>query len=352
MPRLRLIAKGGVVAFSWRRPGGLIVLLAAVSACHSEPEPPVASPSPIPAQVSPTPSAPEPVQIEMKNVHLHVAAGVVLNVRHLRGEMVSKASAQTPVFDDQRSFVIHIIAADITMDMASLTNLMNQHAFAWEDAPVKDIEMSVDEGRLKQKGKMHKGIWLPFSMKASVSATADGRMRLHTESVKALGIPATKLLDLFDLTLDKLLTIEKGHGMEVKDDDVIISPGRVLPPPELQGRLSKVEIVGQQLHQVFSSAEARSVAVLTPPDPKARNYVYFSGSSIRFGKLTMSGSDLQLIDADERDAFDFYPEKYNAQLVAGYSKNTPTKGLKTYMPDYNDLGKETDLRPRRITGRR
>lgn len=58
----------------------------------------------------------------------------------------------------------------------------------------------------------------------------------------------------------------------------------------------------------------------------------------------MAGADLQLIDADERDAFDFYPEKYDAQLVAGYSKNTTAKGLKTYMPDFNDLGRTRDLR--------
>ena len=81
----------------------------------------------------------------------------------------------------------------------------------------------------------------------------------------------------------------------------------------------------------------RAPAALTPPDPKAKHYVYFSGSIIRFGKLTMTGADLQLIDADERDLFDFFPAHYDAQLVAGYSKNTPQKGLKTYMPDYDDL---------------
>lgn len=194
--------------------------------------------------------------------------------------MVSKAAGTGPVFDDQRSYVLRVFSGDTSMDMASLTNLMNNHAFAWEDAPIKDIEMSVDEGWLKQKGKMKKGVWLPFSMKASVSATPDSRMRLHTESVKALGIPATKLLDLFDLTLQKLLTIEKGHGMEVKEDDVIISPGRVLPPPDLQGRLSKVEIVGQELHQVFSSRESRTAVVLTPPDPKVRNYIYWDRQSV------------------------------------------------------------------------
>jgi hypothetical protein len=59
----------------------------------------------------------------------------------------------------------------------------------------------------------------------------------------------------------------------------------------------------------------------------------------------MTETDLQLIDLDERDAFDFYPAKYSAQLVAGYSKNTPAQGLKTYMPDFADLKPALDLRP-------
>ena len=80
-------------------------------------------------------------------------------------------------------------------------------------------------------------------------------------------------------------------------------------------------------------------ARLTLPSPSARNYVYFGGGTITFGKLTMRDADLQLIDADPRDPFDFFPARYNAQLVAGYSKNTPAKGLKTYMPDFGDLPK-------------
>jgi hypothetical protein len=61
----------------------------------------------------------------------------------------------------------------------------------------------------------------------------------------------------------------------------------------------------------------------------------------------MSAADLQLIDADPRDPFDFFPAQYNAQLIAGYSKNTPSGGLRTYMPDFSDLKArpKTNLRP-------
>ena len=48
----------------------------------------------------------------------------------------------------------------------------------------------------------------------------------------------------------------------------------------------------------------------------------------------MSDADMQLIDANPRDPFDFFPAKYEAQLVAGYSRNTLRKGLQVFMPDY------------------
>lgn len=272
----------------------------------------------------------------MKNVRLHVADGIVLNIRSLRGEMASNVAGEPPVFDDPRSYTLRIFSADLGMDMSSLTNLMNKHVFAYDDAPLKDLQVEIDEGQLKQKGKLHKGVWLPFSMKATVSVTTDGRLQVHTESISALGIPTTKLLDLFGLKLEDLATIQKNRGVEIKDDDVIISPDRALPPPAIEGRLTRAEIAGGELRQVFASPAGRAVSTLTPPDRRARNYIYFSGSVLRFGKLTMTEADLQLIDLDDRDPFDFFPAKYSGQLVAGYSKNTPEGGLKTYMPDFGD----------------
>ena len=48
----------------------------------------------------------------------------------------------------------------------------------------------------------------------------------------------------------------------------------------------------------------------------------------------MNDADMQLIDADPRDPFDFYPARYEGQLIAGYSRNTPRHGLQVFMPDY------------------
>ena len=233
------------------------------------------------------------------------------------------------------------------MDMTSLTNLMNEHIFHYEGAPLTDIKVESDEGQLKLQAKLHKGVPIPISMKADVMTTPDGRMRLKTEKVSALSVPARKLMDLFGLQLDEVVSLKQRRGIEIEDNDVVIAPGQVLPPPELQGRLSRVQLVNGRLHQTFGPPSAAGSSNLSAPEAASRNYVYSSGSDIRFGKLTMTGADLQLIDEDPKDSFDFFPARYNQQLVAGYSKNTPSGGLRTFMPDYSDLNRVGGLKPRR-----
>ena len=94
----------------------------------------------------------------MKNVRLHVDDGIVLDVSRLRGIMVSRNAGTPPVFDDQRSYVLHLQTGEMSIDMASLQNLMNRHVFAYEGSPLKDITVEPDGQRLKMTGKLHKGI--------------------------------------------------------------------------------------------------------------------------------------------------------------------------------------------------
>jgi hypothetical protein len=275
----------------------------------------------------------------MKNVRLHLDDGIVLDVRSLRGEMVSK-TAGPPVFDDQRSYLLRVSAAEISMDMASVSSLMNDHIFAYQGAPMKDVSMrATPDGRLEQKGKLQKGVGVPVSMTASVSTTQDGKLKLHVESMKAIGVPAKGLMDLFGLKLDTLVDLKARRGIIIEDNDIVIAPGEVLPPPEIQGHLTHADVRGDRLVQTLAPADGRAPAPLTPSDPHAANYLFFFGSDIQFGKLTMHGTDLQLIDTDPKDPFDFYPARYSGQLVAGYSKTTATGGLRAYVPDFDDLGR-------------
>ena len=321
------------------------ILLALPVAC-AEPAPehqPAAAVALPPRESSAPPGS--PVQIEMKNVVLHAADGVVMEIASLRGDMLTTPAGRPPVFDDQRSYVLRLQAAEIAMPIPSLERLLNAHIFAYDDAPLTNVSLSIDEQRLSLKGTLHKGVPLRFSSKATVSAAPGGRLRLETKSIRALGIPIGGLLDLLRVDLEDLASFDDGRGIVASGDDILLTPERALPPPAIRGHLRRAWLAGNRLHLSYAPDDGRPVSPLTPPQPGASGYVYFSGASIQFGRLTMTGADLQLIDADPRDPFDFFPARYQRQLVAGYSKNTPRGGLETYMPDYDDLGPRTDLRP-------
>ena len=50
-------------------------------------------------------------------------------------------------------------------------------------------------------------------------------------------------------------------------------------------------------------------------------------------------------DAEPGDPFDFYPDRYIDQLVAGYSRNTHSGGLIVFFPDYDKLPRLHALAP-------
>ena len=270
----------------------------------------------------------------MRNVALHVAEGVVLDVRSLDGELISHTRGEPPVFDDPQSYTLRLRSADLALDTASLTNLLAQRAFGSSASPVRDVRVTIEQGTLRVRGTLRKGLSVPFSMTASVSAASDGSMRLHATKLKAVGIPVKGLLDLLRLDVDDLMKMPRGSGIRADGDDLLIDTAAILPPPHTEGRLKDVAVAGQRLTMRMTGSASPPARPSTLPLPRARNYVYFFGGSIRFGKLTMSDADLQLIDAHPQDAFAFFPNRYEVQLIAGYSRNTTRKGLQVFMPDY------------------
>jgi hypothetical protein len=279
--------------------------------------------------------ASDPVKcgIDMRNVVLHVADDITLRVRTLDGELVSTRAGSPPVFDDPNSYILRLKAAEMSIDTDGLNALMTR---VLKDQPsIKNLRLSIEDGLVVQKGTIRKGISVPFTMKTTVTPTADGRIRLHATSLKAVGIPVKGMLDFFGVELDSLM--KSTRGLQVDGDDILLTPTAVLPPPATEGSVKNVRVSGNQLVMSLAGNANPPARPTTLPDPRSRNYVYFHGGTVRFGKLTMTDADLQLTDSDPADPFDFFPNRYLVQLVAGYSKTTPRGGLKVRMPDYGDL---------------
>src|SRR5262245_29151534 len=273
------------------------------------------------------------VEVDMRNVDLHVTPQIELQVRHLRGRFIPAGTRVAPYLDDPRSYTVAVDTGEVAVDLPSLNAIVTD-ALARGRSNVSRVQISIDDnGQLRQKGVVKKGVSVPFDMKASLGVTSDGLIRIHSESVKGFGVPVNPLLKLFRLQTDDLIRVESGHGIRVEGNDLLLDVSKLLPPPGFHGTVTSVRVERDSLIQVFGPGTPQP---LSPP-ATSKNHIYWRGGQLAFGKLTMAETDLELVDDDPKDPFDFSVDRWNEQLVAGYSKVTRDRGLKAHMADYNDL---------------
>jgi hypothetical protein len=275
----------------------------------------------------------QPVSVDFQNVNFHLGANAALEVRRLQGALLAAKPGSPPSFDDLQSYTLRIDSGEVAMRPASLTAVLNNFVFNYEGTPISNVTVSIENGQLKQTGTLHKGVAVPFTIVADMAVTPDGRIRLHPTSVKAVGLPAGGLMKMFHLELANLIKSNRARGFEIEDNDFLLLPDRLIPQPRISGRLTSIRIDGDRIVEVFGTRPAHG------SDNVAKNYMYYRGGVLKFGKLTMSDTDLRLVDADPRDPFEFSPSEYVKQLSAGYSKSLPNGGLRTFMPDLDQAGK-------------
>ncbi len=271
------------------------------------------------------------VHVQMRNVIYHYASNVVVHIRRLAGELVP-TKGEFPVFDDKNSFTLHVIAAEMAITPQAMANVLNQYVFAGKDAPIKDVSIAIENGRLKIKGKLHNKGDISFETESTLSVTSDGKIRMHAEKIRALHLPAKGFMDLFGIEIADLIKTGKVNGVKAEKDDLILDPAEAMPPPHISGEIKQVRLEGGNIVQVFGSPNSYKWE-----SKPAQNYMAYRGNRLKFGKLTMEDTDMVLIDPDPRDPFDFFMDHYKEQLVAGYTKTTPGFGLRVFMVDYNKL---------------
>jgi len=309
------------VSFALLMSRGLFVLICA------------AAPGIVASRNSPTNDKREDtVQTQMRNVTYHFSDTVVVEIKSLNGELVPLGNNEFPVFDDKNSFNLHIRTAEIAIDSSNLANVLNSYVFARPHSPLTGLSIIVEKGHLKVKGKLHDKGDIPFETEGILTPTADGKLRLHSEKIKAMHVPVKGLMDLFGIDLGGLIKEGKVPGVRAEEDDLILDLEQILPPPHIEGKVVSVRMEGEKIIQVFGGSDARPVKNI-----RAGNYMAYKNNRLRFNKLVMNDADLILIDMDPSDPLDFYLEHYKEQLSAGYTKTTLDSGLRVFIKDFNKL---------------
>ena len=325
-----------------------VVLLALMAACHAPGPPPVVQVLP---DVRPPPPLDPPTRstraagqtyAAMRHVRFRLDPILALDVVHLTGRMRPTRSGHPIDFDQPRSLALAIAEAEVRIDTTSLARLMNRYVFGFPDAPLTDLHFaSRITGRdtlLEVRGVLHEHLSVPFTIKANVRVTPDHLIRLHPTDVNLGAVDVDWILRMFGLHLQQLIDAKRAVGLRLDGNDLIMDPTRALPPPKITGVLQEVHVVTDGLALRFHDPVLLARVTPRPRLPvPARNYMYFRGGVLEFGKLFMPHADMEVVDSAAGAWFDFFLDQYQRQLVAGHSETLPDYGLRVVMQDYDRL---------------
>ena len=194
----------------------------------------------------------------MKNVMYHYTGPIAVHVVQLQGEILPTKSGDIPVFDDKNSFILALNSAEIAISCDALARVLNQNVLSASNAPIKDLSIESKNNQLVIKGKLPQKGDVSFETTGVLKVEGDGRIRLHTEHLKAAHLPVKGLLDLLGMDIARMIDTKKIQGISADKDDLILNPEEILPPPHIQGRVTAVRVQGNDIVQVFGKAQGEN----------------------------------------------------------------------------------------------
>jgi hypothetical protein len=267
-------------------------------------------------------------RIHAHNLLLRKGANFRIYVRWLSGTLNRTRRSVNPSFDNPDSFALNVQSGVIRANIGDIGEFLNTSLV---NSPLTNVKLLADGSNLKMTGTVHKVMPLPVQVVASVSATADNRVRLHVLKIDVLRLPVKGLLHLFHISPADLIK-PKVNGIEVQGNDILLDTYVLLPPPHILGHLTHVSIESPDIQAVYGDAERDVERV-----ELWRNFFSLKGGTIDFGNITMEPVDLLMIDISKDPWFDIDLVNYRAQFASGYTRMTSDSGLQMFMPDRRDI---------------
>ncbi|WP_370261019.1 hypothetical protein [Limnobacter sp.] len=179
---------------------------------------------------------------------LQTPSGIGLRVE----KMLSLSQADSLV--DLPGSTQQVLAGHIELEEAGLDTLMNQHLFAYEGSPIKQVETHVKRDALDLHLLVRPQLfglptlWLPTRLEGTLNVATNRRGMIFTPStIRVLGISVGGILEWAGISLDQLIHIER-PSVKLSGNTLLIDLSNALPPMHLDTELHEVRLVEQGNH--------------------------------------------------------------------------------------------------------
>ena len=262
------------------------------------------------------------------NLELRKGPDFRIYIRWLHGEMRPTQGRAVPSLDDEASFLFHIDRGLIHANLGDNDAYFNSKIAP--RLPLRNTMLRGEGSQIKLTGTLHKLLVpLPVEIVGTLAPAPGERVHLQVVKINVLKVPMKGLLGGFKVDIGDIIGKEPVDGVEVQGNDIYLDTMKLLPPPHVRGQITNIALKAPDIVVTYGSTTPEDETELA----KWHNFLRLRGGSVAFGKLTMNQADLTLIDASDDAWFDLDIANYQQQIVKGYTRITPTKGLEIFMPD-------------------
>lgn len=279
-------------------------------------------------------------QLTMNNVALVAAPGVTVDVVHMRGALRNDGEGNIDL-EKPECFAVVIDDAEVRIRAAVLQKL------AWQidgeslpglaAAKVALDRVDVSKGRITQEGHLDlAGLRVPFAVTGTLSATANGDVRVDVIEAHVGALDTLPLIEALDVDLRRLI---KGKAPAVRGGEglsLTVSLAAIDAKPRLVAKVRSVRIEDDVVVVRLRGAHAPSDDARHAPASK--NTLVIMGGKLALGKMSMHGAVAELVDVDMQDPLMVDMQHFQKQLYASICRATP-HGVRVHMVDANDVDK-------------
>jgi hypothetical protein len=177
--------------------------------------------------------------------------GAVFGLQHFAARMVSRGKTQ-PLCSARTTEIQH---GEIFISAQSITKIFGQK-IKESGSKISDLQIEVKDDQLHLKGKVHKGIDIPFEVTGPVS-TDGTNLKLEAKKVKAEHLPVKGLMGMLGMHLSSLLESEQAQGVTAQGNTLIFEPAKIA---HIEGRISAVHLTPKGIDISFAESHPRQRA--------------------------------------------------------------------------------------------